>query len=458
MKKAWKLFAALPLLACFVQAASPVVSEIPLPEKIHPGLDAILRSAIQQSPRMINQALDLEAADNDRIAARANLLPSVNGNYSYNYTRDTIQYVSGPGSAPAIPQNVTKTPYSVALSQPLFFWGERRNNDRIGKIQRELAQGRYLQGYRLLAQELRGGYLRLIVQKIALKRAHFYQEYVNNQLKLQEERLLKKVISEVDISIARLNAEQGQLALERTELDYENAKRSFVRLAGLASLDDAAIPDSVATAQYAAGPFDRLLADFLNQKEPETLEAYFLRQQIDIENLNYANAKTRLRPKVSGVLGLSEDEQNNIYGRGTKYSTASRYVGISVNWAIFDGFAAGAATRNALIRRRQLENNYQQMTEQLKQDAQTAVKQINFSARNMAINDRQLTSNLGYLNTVRDDFHRGVKSESDVGQVQLTVYDAELNAANARSDFLIRTGDFLGVLNEDPIVANLPAK
>jgi outer membrane protein TolC len=163
-------------------------------------------------------------------------------------------------------------------------------------------------------------------------------------------------------------------------------------------------------------------------------------------------------PKVNFVVGLTQDEQTNLFGPGSRYSVASTYAGFSVNWLVFDGFAAGAAKRNALIRRRQKENTYRQMTEQLKQDAQTAVKQINFSARNMAINDRQLTSSLGYLNTVKDDFHRGVKSESDVGQVQLTVYDAEFNAANARSDFLIRIGDFLGVLNEDPIVANLPAK
>jgi outer membrane protein TolC len=201
-----------------------------------------------------------------------------------------------------------------------------------------------------------------------------------------------------------------------------------------------------------------LLGDYLAQKEPATIEAYNLRQQIDIENLNYANAKTRLRPKVNAVIGLTQDEQNNIYGPGTKYSTASRYAGISVNWSIFDGFAAGAATRNALLRRRILENNYHQMTEQLAQDAQSVVKQINFSARNMAISDRQLTSSLGYLNSVKEDFRRGVKSESDVGQVQLNVFDAELNAANARADFLVRNGDFLGLLNADPIVSNLPSK
>lgn len=456
MKTAWKSLAALPLLACFLQAASSAVSEIPLPEQFHPGLEAILRNAVQQSPRMVNQALDLEAAENDRIAARSNLLPTLSASASYLKASDAYDNTDTTGKGTPNSLQITKTPYSIALSQPLYHWGERRNNNNIGKIQHKIAEGQYREGYRLLAQELRGSYLRLIMQKIALKRARFHLQYVNNQLKLQEERLIKKVISEVEISIARQNAEQSQLTLERIELDFANNKRSFARLAGLDALADDSIPDAVAESKYAAGPFDQLLAEFLGQKDPVSAVAFNLRQQIEIENLNYANARTRLLPKVNFVVGLNQDEQTNLFGPGSRYSVASTYGGVSVNWTIFDGFAAGAIKRNTLIRRRQKENTYRQMTEQLGQDAQTAVKQINFAARGMSIQNRLLVSNQGFLNSVKEDFRRGVKSESDVGQVQLNVYDAEWNAANARADFLVKNGEFLGLLNEDPIVANLP--
>jgi len=451
MKKAWIPLAAMPLLACFLQAASSAVSEIPLPEKIHPGLDAILHNAVLQSPRMVNRALQMEIADNDRIAARANLLPTFSASYSYNTASDQQQGQTSRSTS-------IKTPYSVVLSQPVFHWGERRNNDKIGAIQLKIARGEYRQGYRLLAQEIRTSYLRLIVQKMAVKRARFYQQYVNNQLKLQEDRLLKKVISEVDISIARQNSEQGQIALERVEFEFENAKHSFARLAGTGSMTDDAIPDSISEATYSAGPYDQMLADFLSQKEPPTAAAFDLRQQIDIANLNYASARTRLRPKVNAVFALTQDEQSNYLNSGSKYTFSSRYAGISINWTIFDGFASNAATRNALIRRRTLENDYRQLTEQLAQDAQTGVKQINFAARNMAIYDRLFVSNQGYLNTTKEDFKRGVKSDAEVGQVQLNVYDAELNANNARADYLLQISSFLGTLNEDPIVGNLADK
>lgn len=451
MKKAWIPLAALPLLACFLQAASPAVSEIPLPEKVMPALDAILRSAVQQSPRMVNRALLLEIADNDRIAARAGLLPTLSASYSY-YTASDLQLTQ-------VGRNTSiKTPYSVVLSQPVFYWGDRRNNDKIGAIQKRIAQGDFRQGYRLLAQEIRSSYLRLIVQKLMVKRARFYQNYLNNQLKLQEDRLSKKVISEVEIAAVRQNTEQGQIALERAELEYENAKRSFARLTGMGTVGDDSIPDSISETAYNSASYDQALGEFLSQKELPSETAFNLRQQIDVADLNYAIAKTRLRPKVSAIFALTEDEQSNYLGGGTRYTYSSRYAGVSINWMIFDGFASGAAKRNALIRRRALESDYRVLTEQLAQDAQTAVKQINFAARNMAIYDRLFVSNQGYLSTTKEDFKRGIKSEAEVSQVQLVLYDAELNAYNARADYLLKIGDFLGTLNEDPVVGNLADK
>jgi len=451
MKKAWIPLAALPLFACLLQAASPAVNDLPLPEKTMPELDVILRSAVQQSPRMVNRALDLEIAENDRIATRAGLLPSLNANYSYNNATERSE-----AGKPFY--NSIKTPYSISLSQPLFYWGERRNNAKIGAIQHKIAQGSFREAFRLLAQEIRSGYLRLIVQKQTLKRARFFQQFVSNQLIQQEERLSKRVISEADIYGFRMNADQAQISLERAELEFDNAKKSFVRLTGIGRIGDESIPDAVIDAPYAAGPFDQLLAEFLAQKDPVNVNAFNMRQQIDIANLTYANAKTRLRPKVNANFALTQDEQTNISGTGTRYTVSSRYAGIGINWAIFDGFASNAATRSALIRRRQLENDYRLLTDQLAQEAQSAVKQINFSARNMAITNHMLLNNQGYFNTVSADFRRGVKSESDVTQVQLNVYDAEIVASNARADYFLKIGDFLGTLNEDPIVANLAGK
>lgn len=441
--------------------AAPAASEVVLPENIFPQLDSILKSAVQQSPRMLNRALDLEIAENSRIQARSNLLPSVNAGYSYVKSSDTTKYLYPTVNSNSNSTNtysLTKTPYSATLSQPIFHWGVLRNLNQIGAIQQLIAQGQYQDGYRQLVQELRASYLRLILQKLALKRARFYLEYTNSQLKQQEDRLLKKEISDAQIFTARLASEQGQIALERTEFDFANAVASFTRLAGLAALPNEAIPDSVPAVVYDDAPIGQMLAGFLTQKDPPSIEASTLRQQLKIENLNYANAKKRLWPKINATVGMSQDQQNNLYGQGLNYSVASVYGGLAVNWAVFDGFYSGAMVRSTLAHRRQLENDYRQLTERLAQDAQTQVKLINFSARNMSIYDRLLVSINGYLVTVRDEFRRGVKSDAEVSQMQLNVYDAEINAITARSDYLTKVGDFLGTVVNDPVLANISAK
>ena len=455
--KALRLLLAVPCLALGHLAAAPVAPDLALPEKIFPQLQVILDAAVQQSPRMINRALDLEIAENSRIAAQAGLLPSIYAGASYYKSEDRNAFTYPNQPTIANSYRVSKTPYSATLSQPLYHWGERRNAARIGEIQQKISQGQYREGYRLLAQELRGAYLRLIGQKLAVKRTRFYVEVTQEKLKQEEERLLQKVISGAEIAIARLTAEQAQLALERAEFDFQTAKASLARLSGQGVLADEAIPDSLPATGYAAEPYDRRLAGFLTQNDPPTTEAATLRSQLEVENLNYANARTRLRPKASVTLGLSQDQQNNLYGTIDSYTLTSIYAGISVNWTLFDGFASGAAVRSSLARRRQLENDYRQLTARLAQDAQTQVKLINFSARNMSIYDRFLSNGEGALQSVQQEFKRGVKSEADVSQAQLSLYDAQINAHNARADYLLKTGDFLGTIMEDPVLANVAA-
>lgn len=444
-----------------VWAVSPAVGGLPLPEATFPGLDSILKQAVRQSPRMLNRALDLEIAENDRIAARAALLPSVSASYSYYRSKDRQATLYETPNTPNFINSftLTKTPYAASVSQPLFYWGERRNGARIGEIRKSITEGQYRDGYRQLAQTLRGDYMYLVVLKVSAQRARFYRDFVNSQLQEEEQRLLKKVISEADIFTARITAERAQIALERTESALESAIRSFARLAGLgASFSEQDIPDGIPVIQSASGVLDPLTADYLKQSELPNPEAFSLRQQLKIEELNYKNARTRLWPKFSLTAGASQDEQHNYFGSGAKYKNSSVYAGISVSWTIFDGFASGAAVRNSLTRRRQMENDYKQLTERLTADTQAQARQVGFAAREMSITDRFLASGEGSLRTREEEFRRGVRSEAEVSQARLNFFDAQINAYSARRSYLLALGDFLGLIVEDPVLANVSAQ
>lgn len=437
-----------PLFAVGLWASTPAAADLPLPERSLSGLENILRGAAAQSPRMISRALDLEMAENNRLQARAGLLPSLGAYYRHYETQDERADLVGQLDA-------SKIYYDISITQPLFHWGERRNNARIGALQQLIAEGNYREAYRGLAQELRQKYLGLIVQRQFVHRARHFLKMARQSAALAEERLAKREISEMQAYPIRLAVEQGQINLERAEFDYDMARQSFARLAGLPDLADAAIPDEIPSIPNAAVSVDHLLAGFLAQREPVSVEAVNLRHQLAVEDLNYKNQKTRLRPKISLAGGLNQDETSYTLNTAQKYRVTSLYAGFSVSWTLFDGFAAQAGTRNALARRRQVENDYEQLVHRLGQQAQTQARQLNFAARNMAITDRAYVSAEGNLKSKQDEFKSGLVSETDLAAAELGLIDARIAAFNARTDYYLRAGDFLGTLAQDPAVANL---
>ncbi len=440
------------LLVSFLSAGLflPIMTatDLPLPERSVPGLETILRGAAAQSPRMLNRALELEIAENNRLQARAGLLPSVNAYYRHYETQDERADLAGQLDA-------SKIYYDLSITQPLFHWGERRNNARIGQLQELMAKGSYQEAYRGLAQELRQKYLGLIVQRQHVQRARHHLKMAQQGAALAEERLAKKEISEMQAYPIRLAVEQGQINLERAEFDFEMDRQSFARLAGLGEMTDSMIPAEIPAITGAQSSIDGLLAGFLSQRDPASIEAVNQRHQLDVEELNYQNQKTRLRPKISLTGGLNQDETSYTLNTAQKYRVTSLYAGFSVSWTIFDGFAAQAGTRNALARRRQAENDYEQLVQRLGQQAQTQAKQLNFASRNMAITDRAYVSAEGNLRSKQEEFRNGLVSETDLAAAELWLIDARIAAFNARTDYLIRVGDFLGTLAQDPAVSNL---
>lgn len=449
--KYWKIIAALPLIAVSLWAASPAVDKLLLPEDVYPQLDVLLKRAVQQSPQMLNRMLDLEIAENNRIQARSSMLPGVSTAYRHYQSSDDRADLTGR-------TNVTKVYYDVSIVQPVFHWGERRNNARIGVIQQKIAEGNFRDGYRLLAQAIRQQYMQLIVYKILLQRSLLAQKYNQDVLKLSEERYSKGIMADAEIFPVRLNAERAEIDLERSRNDFESAKLSLARLTGTALLEDQAIPDEIPLLAHPMEVYKELLADFLALKEPPTIQADNLRRQIEIENLTYLNHKTRLRPKFSLAAGITQDEQTYSINVAQKYRVNSLYGGITVGWTIFDGFASRAAVSSALARRRQLENDYQGLTERLGSEAQSQVKQLNFAARSMSIVDRLLIAADNGLRTKQGEFSRGVVSENDVTLTQLARLNAFIDTQNARIDYLVRLTDLLGTIAQDPVVDNVPAQ
>lgn len=429
-------------------ATTPVDGTKP-PEQALVGLQPILTAAAQQSPRMLARALDLEVAENYRIQTRAGMLPNVGGNFRMVETRDKRADLSGT-------IQVQKSYYDFSITQPIFHWGERLNNKRAGEIQKAIAEGNYREAYRGLAQEVRSKYLQLIIQKLQLRRARAGLEFATQQVKLGEKRLAKSEISELEMGPMRSAEEQAQLALERSDFDYAQAKISFARLTGTAELTDDQVPDEIPVIRYDAAVFDHLLATYLSLKELPTTEAENARRQVQLAELNYKNDKTRLRPKVSLTAGMNQDEQSFTLNNAQRYRVDSMYAGVTVSWTIFDSLASQAATRSSLARLRQNRIESDEVAKRLAQQAQQQAKNLYFASRGMTISDRGVEGADALVQTKQADYKRGVATETEMGLAAIAAIDARINAYFARTDYYWRVGEFLGLIAGDPVLSQLP--
>jgi outer membrane protein TolC len=420
-------------------------------EKVFPELQPILATALQQSPRMLERNLDLEASAGDLLQAKAGLYPGVSAYFQDSRTRDRREDIVGT-------QKTEKLYYSLSVSQPIYHWGAIRNRAKMGEIRDKLASQQYGQAYAVLAQEIRGTYLRLIVLKVQLQTARYDQQQTEQALRLAEDRLKNRVISDAEIFHPRIAVQQAVLNTDRAEEAFSETKKVFRLLTGVSAPADDAIPVAIGAVKPAPQETDRLLAAFLGHPEPKTFATNFAKGQLEIERLGYAINRTGLRPKFSAVAGISQDEQSYSTNIAQKYGVQSLYLGISGSWNIFDGFATRGAVRSSLARVRKLEANYKQLTETAGADAQRAAHQLKFVERQMAIQDQLMDSATNFLQYRKDEFARGTVSETDVAAVQ-GVYNREfLTTLQSRSEYLLKFSEFLSLIMEDPAMANVPAR
>lgn len=429
-------------------AGLPAEAEVPVAERALPDLAPILRGAAQQSPRMLVRALDLEIAEAGRQAARAGMLPSLTASYRYYETQDDRADQSRTLDA-------TKIYYDVTLTQPIFHWGERRNDARIGEIRRELARSGYREAYRALGQELRQRYLSLIVQQLQVARSRGGLEFALARLREGEQQLASRSIALSAVQTQRIAVEQARLALERAEFDFAAAQASFARLAGLPEQGPAPIPTEVPVVRHDPAALAQLVTAFTSDPAPETPEASAFRRQSEIERLTLANHRTRLRPKLNAVAGVMQDEQSYTLNSAARFRVLSAYAGVAVNWTIFDGHAARAATRASLARLRQLELESAESLERLRQQARAQAKQIEFAARLMAMADDALDATVASLRLREEELRQGTASSADVDLGRIQLADIRIAAWNARSDYLLRVSELLGTVGQDPVTLEL---
>jgi len=449
-----------PALVCLLGFAPLMWAQSPsslaVPEDYFPGLKSLLETALQQSPRMIARNAEEVIAEAWRAEVRAGQLPSIGGYASYYpYTRERR------GEAPDVTVgNNEKIAYNFSVNQAVFHWGALRNNTKIAELRQKMAEEGTADAYRLLVEQIRAQYLTLVVNKTTLARARFNQHVADEALALARSRRERGVIAEADLFTPTITAEQARLWTDRVEFDYENSRILLGKLCGLPAVPDDQIPAEIPNITPNSSEVERVVNAFTGQGEPDTYFMRNLRTGIEIEELNYKIANTRLKPKLNVQVGVSQDEQTFSFATAltSKYKIQSTYAGVSLSWNIFDSFATRNAKKASLTRRRELERAYKEQVGDLLLSVQNQKRQLEFSARALAIAEKLLSSSETGVRVAEEDLSRGVGSQASVDAARLHLYTRQIEAYQARNDYLLKLSGLLSTTLNDPALNLLPAK
>jgi len=424
-------------------------------EGIFPQLKSILEQAMSQSPQVLQRSLDITQAEAAHVMNRSALLPRVDGSVYYSTNTTSVSQQTNVSS------KSDGLFYNIAVSQPLFQWGTLKAQVDSSKIGIEIAQKNYAEAYRLLAVTLRQQYTVMIVRKASRRLAVESLRLAQSNLDVEEERLRTGRISSGDIIGPRLAVDEARLVLERSDADLQTAKRAFCRFAGLATIEDEAIPDSIPVNQvyYGADRAEPVLRLFVATGVDDLLPLQVLQDQIRQADLNYKVAKYRLFPKFSVAANVSQANSTSAsLNSVTQVGVNSRNLNVQAVWSIFDGFATSGAKKSALALKRSNERQFAIQRQVSLDQAKDLERQLAYSARAVQLYDTRLALAEDAVKRAKDNLQRGLGTQKEVDAAQMGFLGTDLGALQQRADFLNRWAEFLSLTGHDSALKLLPGR
>lgn len=423
----------------WISAAASV--DIPMPESGMPALEAIVKSALAKSPRMMARDLELLSAQYNEMVASSPLYPQLGGFYQYQVRDEKL-------GADEERQVLDRSYYNLTASQAVWHWGAVRAAARVGELGAMIAERNLVGARRALALEVRNTYSGLILQKMGLRNARYGERRMKEGLAVQEARLRASEVTEGFVLDFRLRTDEATLATERAANDLEFAIRAFRRLTGVESFAETDIPDQVAPPPADPAPLDP--GARTGYLKSEALQVADL--QLEQGKLSHKINRRALRPKLSAIAGVSQDDNLYSVTFNERINNVATFVGLQVQWTIFDGWASKGRRLQSANWLRQLENSRDDLLANLKDSADQQAAQVGFAWSTYKHARQRSDWAAGGIAYEKDNFARGVSSEETIAAAQAAFYHAELVANDALARFYTAAARYASSIGADPLI------
>lgn len=424
-----------------------------LPEDYLPGLKPILEAAVQQSPQVLLREIQIARTEARIMDADSQRWPHVGGNIRYDANQTGV---SGNSAAKTRDSGFF---YSMSVDEPVFHWGEIKNNGKIARLENAIAEADYADGYRMLAVQIRQAYLDLVARNAKLRSMRYDLSRKTADLAAAKQRLANGSLADSEYGAMEMDFTQAQIDVDRQQLDFDGRRRQLARLAGLPDVPADQIPYAVAVPSYKADVAAQLLAAMLRDGGKSTFQAQEAEMRIKQADLSYKIARVRLLPKFDTGISHSRESSTSATPNEVLQTAITRDTfELRGNWTLFDGFATKAAKLSALADKRQWQRQLQMTADSAMDEAQQLERTVALDARAMTYAEQRLGLAQVLMKRIQDEMGAGRASQADVNNATSNLRAFEANAAQYRTLFLSDWAAFVSRVTDDPALHNLPSR
>ncbi len=407
-------------------------------------LETCLKMADTANLSLKNARLDIASNQNQISAYKASLLPKVNFTGDYRYypvipgSLFPAEFSGGkPGTYTVVqfgvPYNFANT---VQLNQtiynPLLSSGlnSLKVNQKIVELQSKLtSQNTQYQVYQTF----------------------FNLQAISKQLTFVESNLKNtdKLIANVNAFISQkmmLSVEADKLNVNRLNLVNQQQKLNSTKdqleylLKILIGMDASEKIELVAE-----GLIEKTI--LIDKAERQNTELEIINAQTELNQLEKSGLKMAYLPTFSFYAAYS-------YGYNMRPETNfskginSSFVGVRIDWTLFDGFEKHNKAKVNRIQSEKLNNQFELIDQQLAMATENAKKQVEIQMNSLIIAKEQLVLSEKIYNQVEASFKEGIvssndiiKAENDLNQSQTNVISSYVQLRQAELDLLKSTGN-----------------
>lgn len=422
------------------------------PEEVFPELNPLLETALEHSPELEaqaslvaerrGQALSQSARTRSRIDFTSQLL----GGYEVRYNPDTYNgVVERIEAQPRATLNAR-----VWWQKPLFYWGNKERWQDIANYYVTASEHDYAQTTRQHLTSVRETYLHWVgafhQREIAAEQIPLAERFVENQKELLKiGRTSRQEILELE---ARLQESRETLALyARDESFYRNQLKLMVGDEQL--VEDLAL-ESFPPVELLTIPEIETLRVELRQSEHDSPAVEREEAFAKADETYYEAVKREGRPTIDIVGGLVTDRVDSYNISDSAYRLSS-YVGLQVQWNIFDGHRNEGERMAALARQRMREARIDMTEAQMRLEAERALANLELDVRQVQARSTRVEMLDRRLRLAENPDSAELIAPIDRLELRLDFLEAEARVVAAKISYLINMSRLAALYFVDPI-------